>query len=285
MSILAKSPDLTNIINKAIKRIGENHSLSRDHKGTTITNKDVEQERNDVTNVIEESLKAVADEMAEKMILENTIDNMVKDIVSDQKEDVTVNETTTETIKKLVSKKLKDKVQLEQNISNQIPGQEAYKKAIKKSKSETDTYHKDVKKKFKEYETFEGSESPEFPHQENSKTNTDGQFKYHRNDEKDEEFVQAGLRRFFRLEGSSETGNAQTDKDGESLGNVIPSETGKKMLKSSESRKEKIEKEKAAMSNLRSYVPDVQKVINVKEDVSQDITDMKKLWDYNKITQ
>ena len=302
MSILAKSPDLTDIINKAIKRIGENHSLSRDNKGTTITNKDIEVERNNTTKVIEEALKAVANEMVEKMVLENTIDGMVKDTIkeSTKNDKVQLEESVTNTIKKLVNKKLKGKVQSEQNISNQVPGLDAYKKATKKSKSEADSYHKDVKKKFKEYETFEGSESPEFPHQENSKTNADGQFQYYRNDDKDQEFVDdfahpglidfdtnnLNLDRLTKyLEGSSETGNAQTDKDGEALGNVIPSETGKKMLKSSESRKEKIAKEKAAMSNLRGYTPDVQKVTNVKEEVSQDITDMKKLWDYNKITQ
>ena len=57
------------------------------------------------------------------------------------------------------------------------------------------------------------------------------------------------------------------------------------MLNSAERRKEKIAKQKASMSNLRGYTPDIQKVTNVKEEVSQDITDMKKLWDYNKITQ
>ena len=303
MSILAKSPDLTNIINKAIKRIGENHSLSRDNKGITITNKDIEAERNNTTKVIEESLKAVAEEMAEKMVLENTIDGMVKDVVkeqNDKNEKVKLDEVTTNTIKKLVNKKLKDKINERQSMGDAIPGLDAYKKATKKSKSETDSYHKDVKKKFKEYETFEGNENPEFPHQENSKTNADGQFQYYRNDDEDQEFIDdfahpglidfdihnLNLDRLTKyLEGSSETGNAQTDKDGEALGNVIPSETGKKMLKSSESRKEKIAKEKAAMSNLRRYTPDVQKVTNVKEGVSQDITNMKKLWDYNKITQ
>ena len=34
-------------------------------------------------SVIEESLKAVADEMAEKMVLENTIDGMIKDVIGE----------------------------------------------------------------------------------------------------------------------------------------------------------------------------------------------------------
>ena len=77
------------------------------------------------------------------------------------------------------------------------------------------------------------------------------------------------------LEGSSENGNAQTDKDGEALGNVVPSELGEKMLKSMKRRKEKIADQKASMSNLRGYTPDVQKVKQVKEGVNKDMDTMK----------
>ena len=97
MSILAKSPDLTKIINKAIKRIGENHALARDNKGVEMKSIEIEEDRkefrkgrtNEIANetmdsVIEESLKAVVDEMAEKMVLENTIDGMVKEVIQEQ---------------------------------------------------------------------------------------------------------------------------------------------------------------------------------------------------------
>ena len=87
------------------------------------------------------------------------------------------------------------------------------------------------------------------------------------------------------LEGSDETGNAQTDKDGNALGNVVPSDLGKKMIKSAERRKKKIADDKASMTNLRGYTPDVQKVKQVKEGVGSDIEEMKKLWSYNKKTQ
>ena len=87
------------------------------------------------------------------------------------------------------------------------------------------------------------------------------------------------------LEGSSETGNAQEDEDGETLGNVVKSELGKKMKKSAERRKEKIAANKASMTNLRGYTPDVQKVKQVKEEVTVDLENMKKLWNYKKITQ
>ena len=259
MSILATKPDLDKIITKAVKRIGENHALARDNNGIEMKAQEVEEDRknfrkgrtNEVGNetmnsVIEESLKAVADEMAEKMVLENTIDGMIKDVIKPTKEvkdtKVKINETTTETIKKLVTKKLKDKLSEAKH-----PGYDAYEKAVKKSKTENTKAMKDTKKKFKEYENFEGNENPQFPHQEMSQTNADGQFQYYRNDEKSQEFVDdfahpglidfdinnVNMDRLTKyLEGSQETGNAQKDAEGEALGNVVPSDLGEKMLKS-----------------------------------------------------
>ena len=312
MSILATKPDLDKIISKAVKRIGENHALARDGKGVEMKAQEVEEDRKNfrkgrteevgnetMNSVIEESLKAVADEMAEKMVLENTIDGMIKDVIKPSKEvkggKVEVNETTTETIKKLVTKKLKDKLSEAKH-----PGYDAYEKAVKKSKTENNKAMKDTKKKFKEYENFEGNENPQFPHQEMSQTNADGQFQYYRNDKEAQEFVDdfahPGLidydinnlnmdRLTKYLEGSMETGNAQTDAEGEALGNVVPSDLGEKMLKSKKRRAEKIADQKASMSNLRGITPDVQKVKQVKEDVNVDVESMKKLWNYNKKTQ
>ena len=316
MSILAKQPDLEKIISKAVKRIGENHALARDNKGGEFKASEIEEDRKEfrkgrteevgnetMSSVIEESLKAVADEMAEKMVLENTIDGMIKDVIKpikkvegDKKE---VNETTTDTIKKLVNKKLKNK--LEEAVSTKKhPGYDAYEKAVKKSKTENDKAMKDTKKKFKEYETFEGNENPEFPHQEMSTTNADGQYQYYRNNDEDQEFIDdfaypglidfdvnnQNMERLTKyLEGSSETGNAQKDEDGVALGNVVPSDLGEKMLKSKKRRAEKIADQKASMTNLRGYTPDVQKVKQVKEGVNKDVVAMKKLWSYNKKTQ
>ena len=312
MSILATKPDLDKIISKAVKRIGENHALARDGKGVEMKAQEVEEDRKNfrkgrteevgnetMNSVIEESLKAVADEMAEKMVLENTIDGMIKDVIKPNKEvkggKVEVNETTTETIKKLVTKKLKDKLSEAKH-----PGYDAYEKAVKKSKTENTKAMKDTKKKFKEYENFEGNENPQFPHQEMSQTNADGQFQYYRNDEKSQEFVDdfahpglidfdinnVNMDRLTKyLEGSQETGNAQKDAEGEALGNVVPSDLGEKMLKSMKRRKEKVADQQASMTNLRGITPDVQKVKQVKEDVNIDVESMKKLWNYNKKTQ
>ncbi len=234
MSILATKPDLDKIITKAVKRIGENHALARDGKGVEMKALEVEEDRKNfrkgrteevgnetMNSVIEESLKAVANEMAEKMVLENTIDGMIKDVINEDtvvnnlkmkkpwntlsstemreakdagytkdswtkeiSEATKVNETTTETIKKLVTKKLKDKLSEAKH-----PGYDAYEKAVKKSKTENNKAMKDTNKKFKEYENFEGNENPQFPHQEMSQTNADGQFQYYRNDEEAQEFV------------------------------------------------------------------------------------------------
>jgi len=400
--ILAKNPDLTKIIKKAVKRIGENHALARDKEGMVISNEGESykytptkgrhpsrlKESVKETKVIEEALKAAADEMAQKLVLENTIDNMVKEtlqgqtaigntlksvgagfvdkqgssdtltkftkrqemgeqqeMISEENSSVAelmergtpwtnlttaerqmveeagydkdswtkaissssdeapkVNETTTDLIKKLVNKKLKDKL-AEANLSpsKTVPGLDAYNKAIKKSKTETDSYHKDVKKKFKDYSNFDGNTNPEFPHQVDSKTDPDNiGYRYYRNTDDDQEFIDdfgyPGLQDFDvhnqdmkrltdYLEGSSETGNAQEDKDGETLGNVVQSNLGKIMKKSVERRKEKIAAEKAAMTNLRGYSPDVQKVKQVKESVQIDTDVMKKLWSYNEKTQ
>ena len=303
MSVLAKSPDLNKLIEKAVQRIGENHALARDNKGVEMNAKEIEEDRkkfreekDSMDNVIEESLKAVADEMAEKMVLENTIDGMVKDVIKEKENLKKVNETTTDSIKKIVNKRLKDKL----NEDKKAPGYATYEKAIKQSGSETEKYHKDLKKKFEEYNDFNGNTNPQFPHQNDSKTNPDGGYEYYRNTDDDQEFIDdfayPGLEDFDvhnqnmerlkdYLEGSSETGNAQTDKDDEALGNVVPSKLGEKVLKSKKRRAEKIAKEKASMTNLRGYTPDVQKVSQVKESIVTDMDNMKKMWEYNKKTQ
>jgi len=238
----------------------------------------------------------VADEMAEKMVLENTIDGMVKDVIKEKENLKKVNETTTDSIKKVVNKRLKNKL----NEDKKAPGYATYEKAIKQSGSETEKYHKDLKKKFEEYNDFNGNTNPQFPHQNDSKTNPDGGYEYYRNTDDDQEFIDdfayPGLQDFDvhnqnmerltdYLEGSSETGNAQTDKDDEALGNVVPSKLGEKVLKSKKRRAEKIAKEKASMTNLRGYTPDVQKVSQVKESIETDMDTMKKMWEYNKKTQ
>ena len=80
MSKLATKQDLNKIIEKAVKRIGEDQANIRDTEGVTITNEDIKKERE---VVIEESLKEAADEAAEKLVLENTITEMVQGVMGE----------------------------------------------------------------------------------------------------------------------------------------------------------------------------------------------------------
>ena len=214
-----------------------------------------------------------------------------------EKEEVTetknVNENTVDVIKKLVKKKLNER----NNTS--IPGYDAFEKAYKESSKYNKEYENEFKKKFKDYNDFTGNDDPKFPHAEHSKLNADGQYQYYRNDETEDEFVDDwrgmgledadGVEKIGKLsdylDGSSETGNAQVDKDGTPLGNVVPSELGEKIKKKINRKKEKIEAQLDAMSNDKRYSPDVQKVKQVKEGVDIDIDKMKKLWSYSKKTQ
>ena len=288
MSKLATKQDLNKIIEKAVKRIGKDQANIRDTEGVTITNEDIKKERE---VVIEESLKEAANEAAETLVLENTITGMVKDILGEQKpkdidepkvEQKIVNENTTGMIKKLVSKKLK-------NISEEkttTPSLDQVKKHRDESNTETKKYHKDTAKKLKEYGESDNAE-------ENSPM--------HRNNEDQEEFIEdwrgmgledaEGVGDLERLEaylgGSSETGNAQVDEDGNDLGNVVSTDLGKKIEKKIERKKEKTETQKSHMRNARGYSPAVQKTVkeSVNESVKADMTKITELFNYNKKTQ
>ena len=96
--ILATNKELSKIIDNAVKRIGENHSLARDSKGVEMNAMDIEKDRlkfrkdrisestvvKERSTTIDTALKEASDEIAEKMVLENTIGGMVKDVISEQ---------------------------------------------------------------------------------------------------------------------------------------------------------------------------------------------------------
>ena len=288
MSKLATKQDLNKIIEKAVKRIGEDQANIRDTEGVTITNEDIKKEREEV---IEESLKEAANEAAETLILENTITGMVKDVLGEQKpkdieepkvEEKTVNETTTDMIKKLVSKKLKNINEVEKST----PSLDQVKKSRDESGKETKQYHNEVEKKFKEYAESDKAE-------ENSPM--------YRNEDEQSEFIEDwrgmgledadGVGELERISdylgGSSKTGNAQVDEDGNDLGNVVSTELGEKIEKKIKRKKEKIENQKSHMRNARGYSPAVQKTVkeSINESVKSDMEKIKKLFNYNDKTQ
>ena len=194
----------------------------------------------------------------------------------------TVDESTTDIIKKLVSKKLKNISE----VKKTTPSLDQVKKHRDESEKETKSYHKDTEKKFKEYSESDNAE-------ENSPM--------HRNDEEQEEFIEDwrgmgledadGVGELDRISdylgGSSKTGNAQVDEDGNDLGNVVSTELGEKIEKKIKRKREKIETQKSHMRNARGYSPAVQRTAkeSVNESVKSDMTKIKKLFNYNKKTQ
>jgi len=312
MSKLATKQDLNKIIEDAVKRIGKDQANIKDTKGVTITNEDIKDERKEM---IEESLKEAANEVAEKLVLENSITEMVQGVMSEmgggsgfkdaqggsdtlakfnKRQEVgeqeetttastatTVNESTTNIIKKLVSKKLKNLSE----VKKTTPSLDQVKKHRDESEAETKSYHKDTEKKFKEYgESDNAEESPMY-----------------RNDDEQSEFIDdwrgSGLedsdgvedldRISDYLSGSQETGNAQVDEDGNDLGNVVSSELGEKIEKKIKRKREKVETQKSHMRNARGYSPAVQKTVkeSVSEGVKSDMEKIKKLFNYNDKTQ
>mgnify|MGYP003626277317 FL=1 len=176
-----------------------------------------------------------------------------------------------------------------------MPGMKQTDSTLKKSKSTNNEYLKQFDKKIKDYLDFEGNSHPEFPHQNNSKT--DYKSPMYRNTGEDQEFIDDfrgmgledanGVDMLDRvddyLSGSKETGNAQTDKDGKALGNVVTNKTGEKILKKVKRKKAKIDKQKSKMTNLRGMTPDVQTTTTLKE--STEMRRMKKLISYKDSTQ
>ena len=171
-------------------------------------------------------------------------------------------------------------------VEKSTPSLDQVKKSKDKSGEETKKYHNEVEKKFKEYSESDNAE-------ENSPM--------HRNNEDQEEFIEdwrgmgledaEGVGDLERLEaylgGSSETGNAQVDEDGNDLGNVVSTDLGKKIEKKIERKKEKTETQKSHMRNARGYSPAVQKTVkeSVNESVKADMTKITELFNYNKKTQ
>mgnify|MGYP003112797145 CR=1 FL=1 len=177
------------------------------------------------------------------------------------------------------------------------PGIEVTDQTFKTEKKDSKDYYDMVDKKMKDYLDIKYNTNPEFPHQNMSKT--DYESPMYRNTEDDENFIDDfrgmglqdanGVENLTRLSdylsGSQETGNAQTDKDGNPLANVVPSKLGEKMKNRITKKKETIAKRKAKMSNLKGITPDVQTVKVVSENVEKDMDKIKHLFNYNQKTQ
>ncbi len=171
---------------------------------------------------------------------------------------------------------------------SKVPGIEVTDKSLKNSKSENNSYYKESNTKIKNYLNIKNNSNPEFPHQNNSKTDYNSPM--YRNTSEEQEFIDDfrgmgledanGVENLSRLEdylmGSTETGNSQE------AGNVVKSELGKKIKDRIKRKREKIEKQKSKMTNLRGFTPDVQ---TIEESVKTDMDKMRHLIKYNQKTQ
>lgn len=141
------------------------------------------------------------------------------------------------------------------NIKNQtVPkGYTEYERVHKEDKREEDKYFKDLAKKMTDYlkdssdkgSKYEMKETEKFP-TENGGLEKGNRKKYTPSDAVDEyidAFSYPGMTNLVydeikpndewieaNMKGSSKTGNAQVDEDGNALGNVVPSKTGDKLF-------------------------------------------------------
>jgi hypothetical protein len=203
-------------------------------------------------------------------------------------------------VKKITEDYLKGKLKYEKpntkgGFKDNVPGIEVTAKTLKSDKKVNSDYYKSSEKKIKDYLDIKNNSHPEFPHQNNSKT--DYKSPMYRNTAEEEDFIDDfrgmgledanGVENIKRLSdylgGSQETGNAQTDKEGKALGNVVVNKLGDRIEKKIKRKREKIAKRKSKMTNLKGITPDVQTV--VKEGVNKDMDKIKHLFNYNQTTQ
>jgi hypothetical protein len=183
-------------------------------------------------------------------------------------------------------------------LNESVPGVEVTKRAQKGSKKENDDYMKEVGTKLKKASSFDGADNPEFPKQNgkgekmviNATPEQDEYVATHRGgtladldyDQEPSENFKKRLK--MALEGDPKMGNSQD------AANVIKTDTGKNIGKTSEKKKE-IEKKGKEVSWGHSWASP-EKVVVVKESktnmssvLNEEIERMKKMYGYNKKTQ
>ena len=183
-------------------------------------------------------------------------------------------------------------------VSESVPGIDVTKRAQKASKEENDDYIKDVEGKLKKYSSFGGADNPEFPKQNgkgdkmvvNSTPEQDEYTATHRGGTlADLDYDQEPSDRFkerlkMALEGDPKMGNSQD------AANVIKTDTGKNIGKTSEKKKE-IEKKAKEVSWGHSWKSPEEVVIvkesktNMSSILEEEIKRMKKMYGYDEKTQ
>ena len=183
-------------------------------------------------------------------------------------------------------------------VLESVPGIDVTKRAQKGSKKENDDYMKDVESKLKKVSSFDGADNPEFPKQNgkgekmaiNATPEQDEYTEAHRGgtladldyDQEPSENFKKRLK--MALEGDPKMGNSQD------AANVIKTDTGKNIGKTSEKKKEIQKKGKEVFWGAKGVQPlDVKTVNETKTNMSsvlnEEIERMKKMYGYNKKTQ
>jgi len=183
-------------------------------------------------------------------------------------------------------------------VLESVPGIDVTKRAQKGSKKENDDYMKDVESKLKKVSSFDGADNPEFPKQNgkgekmvvNATPEQDEYTETHRGgtladldyDQEPSENFKKRLK--MALEGDPKMGNSQD------AANVIKTDTGKNIGKTSEKKKEIQKKGKEVFWGAKGVQPlDVKTVNESKTNMSsvlnEEIERMKKMYGYNKKTQ
>ena len=189
-------------------------------------------------------------------------------------------------------------VSLISRMVESVPGVEVTKRAQKGSKKENDDYMKEVGKKLKKSASFDGADNPKFPKQNgkgekmaiNATPEQDEYTATHRGgtladldyDQEPSENFKKRLK--MALEGDPKMGNSQD------AANVIKTDTGKNIDKTSKKKKE-IEKDAKEVSWGHSW-KSPEDVVIVKESktsmssvLNEEIERMKKMYKYDEKTQ
>lgn len=189
-------------------------------------------------------------------------------------------------------------VSLISRMVESVPGVDVTKRAQKGSKKENDDYMKEVGTKLKRASSFDGADNPEFPKQNgkgekmaiNATPEQDEYTATHRGgtladldyDQEPSENFKKRLK--MALEGDPKMGNSQD------AANVIKTDTGKNIGKTSEKKKE-IEKKGKKVSWGHSWSSPEEVVIvkesktNMSSVLNEEIKRMKKMYGYNEKTQ
>lgn len=181
-------------------------------------------------------------------------------------------------------------------VSESIPGLEVTKKAQSGTKKETNDYVGSVQKKMKDYLSIPGNDNPEFPKQVgkgekaavhfDSKEDQEYVDNYRGNTSLDLDYDSEPSEKFKKrlkdaLEGDSTMGNSQD------AGNVIKTNTGKKLAKIADVKKKD---EKTFPMYKKDSQPTTEKKVNESKVsfsniLKEEVEKMKRLTTYNKKTQ